>query len=550
MIPNLFDRRYAKNDIIAGLTLAIESIPDGMAIGALGAVSPISGVYAYMVGGLSGAFFTSSVSMSIQATSAMAVIVATIPEVRVGQPTARDALLLLAVLTGIFMWLFGWLRLGNALRFVPNSVMSSFTHAIGFLIIMGQLSDLTGYSAQGPNKPMQTVDILLHLNQIQMASLMTGLLAIVLTVMLTKTRLKTVGSLVAMFLASLLPLILGWDTVAKVQDIAPIPQQLPRPFIPSLSTLPVLIAPALALAIVGLVQGAAITHQFPNPDGSKPNASDDFKGQGIANIITGFFQGMPVGASFSATAILVGTGARTRFANIVAGLGIAGLLLLFSNVIGLLAMPALAGFLIVLGIGVLKPGELLETWKLGGLSRVSMVLLILGALFVSLQYAVFLGVVLSSILYIIRQSNEVTVKECVYEEGRLVYEHNVEPELAANSVVSLQHYGSLFFASAHNYEEQLPHPTSETTHAVVILNLRGQKDLDSTVLDMLTGYAQKLQQHHSRLMLAGVEDAVRQKLEKTGKLAFIGSENIFTVSDHFHESVLEARGEAEEWINR
>ena len=550
MIDNLFDRRYAKNDIIAGLTLSVESIPDGMAIGALGAISPISGVYAYMVGSLSGTFFTSSVSMSVQATSAMALIIATVPEVRLGQPTAKDALLLLAVLTGIFMWLFGQLRLGRALRFVPNSVMSSFTHAIGFLIILGQLGDLTGYSAQGPNKPMQTIDLLLHLDQVNMASLITGLLAIVLTVMLTKTRLKTVGILVAMFLASLLPIILGWDSVAKVQDIAPIPQQLPLPFIPELSTLPVLIAPAFALAIVGLVQGAVITHQFPNPDGSKPDASGDFKGQGIANIITGFFQGMPVGASFSATAILAGAGARTRFANIVTGLGIAGLLLLFRNIIGLLAMPALSGFLIVLGVGVLKPKELLETWRLGGLSRAGMVSLILVALFVSLQYAVFLGVVVAGILYIVRQSNDVVVKECVYDHDRLVYERDIEPELASNSIVTMQHYGSLFFASAHNYEEQLPQPTAETANAVVILNLRGQKDLDSTVLDMLVGYAQKLQKHHSRLMLAGVEDPARQKLERLGKLAIIGSENVFTVSEYYHEPVLKARLEAKEWINR
>ena len=341
MIDNLFDRRHAKNDLIAGLTLAVESIPDGMAIGSLAAINPISGVYAYMVGCFSGAFFTSSVSMSVQATSAMAVIVASVPEARLGQPTAQSALLLLAVLTGLFMWLFGQLGLGSALRFFPNAVMASFTHAIGFLIILGQLGDLTGYSAQGPNKPMQAIDLLLHLDQVKMTSLLTGLLAIVLTVVLTRTRLKTLGILVAIFLSSLLPLVLGWDSVAVVQDIAPIPQQLPGPILPELSTLPNLVAPALALAIIGLVQGAVISHQFPNPDGSKPDASGDFKGQGIANIFSGFFQGMPVGASFSATAILAGAGARTRFANIAAGLGIAGLLLLFRGIIGLLAMPAL-----------------------------------------------------------------------------------------------------------------------------------------------------------------------------------------------------------------
>ena len=548
-IQEFFDRRSLKQDIMAGLTLAVESVPDGMAIGALAAVSPINGVYAYMVGGFSGAFFTSSISMGVQATSAMAVIVATVPEVALGQPHAKDALLILAFLTGAFMLLFGMLKWGNALRFIPNSVMQGFTHATGLLIVMGQLSGLTGYNAQGPNKPMQVIDLLLNLDQVDIPSLITGLIAIVLVIVLKKP-LKNFSMLASMFLASLVPIFLGWDSVAVVQDIAPIPNQLPLPFIPDLSTLPVLILPALALAIVGLVQGAAVTSQFPNPDGSKPDASGDFKGQGMANIITGFFQGLPVGGSFSATAILVSAGARTRLANIVSALGIAGVLLLVSGVIGMLAMPALAGFLLVLGMGVVNPSALVATWKLGGISRYGMIILILVGLFVSLVATVFVGVILACILYIDRQSNDVAVKESVYEDGVLVSEHPVKPELASDSIITLQHYGSLFFASAQNYEGQLPQPGEDTQNAVVILNLRGQDDLDSSVLAMLTDYHQKLQKHNCRLMLAGVEDPALQKLERTGELSIIGSENVFSVSEHYQESVIKARDVAEEWIKR
>ena len=553
MIRELFDRRFAKQDMMAGLTLAVESVPDGMAVGTLAAINPISGVYAYMIGGLSGAFFTSSVSLSIQATSAMAVIVATVPQVALGQPNAQDALLVLCLLTGLFMVVFGLLHLGSALRFIPNSVMSAFTHAVGFSIILGQLSNLTGYAAQGPNKVMQTINLLLNLDQVNPYALITGIITMVLMVVLQRTRLKTFSILVAMFAASLVPILLGWGTVDQVQGIAPIPGQLPRPFLPDLASLPVLIpallAPALALAIVGLVQGAAVTHQYPNPDGSKSDASGDFRGQGIANIITGFFQGMPVGGSFSATAILVAGGARTRFANIVAGLGIGVALLLLRDVIGLLAMPALGGFLIVLGVGVLDPKDLLATWKLGGLSRWGMVVLILVALFVSLQAAVFVGVALSMLLYIIRQSNEVTVKTAVFENGQLVYERDVEPDLAANSVITLQYYGSLFYASAQHFEDQLPKPTAESGKAVVIVNLRGQKDLDSSTLDMFTEYAQELQKHNCRLMLAGLEDSAQEKLARTGKMDIIGRENVFTKGAHYEESVLKARAEAEAWLN-
>ena len=80
--------------------------------------------------------------------------------------------------------------------------------------------------------------------------------------------------------------------------------------------------------------------------------------------------------------------------------------------------------------------------------------------------------------------------------------------------------------------------------------MRGQKDLDSTTLDMLVEYAQDLQKHTCRLMLAGVEDAAHDKLERTGKLVIIGSDNVFAESAHYQESVLQARAKAEEWLNR
>ena len=111
--------------------------------------------------------------------------------------------------------------------------MSAFTHAVGFSIVLGQLSNLTGYSAQGPNKPMQTIDLLQHIDQVNVAALITGGITMVLMIVLQRTRLKTFSILVAMFVASVVPLMLGWNTVAQVQDIAQIPGQLPRPYSPT-----------------------------------------------------------------------------------------------------------------------------------------------------------------------------------------------------------------------------------------------------------------------------------------------------------------------------
>ena len=144
---------------------------------------------------------------------------------------------------------------------------------------------------------------------------------------------------------------------------------------------------------------------------------------------------------------------------------------------------------------------------------------------------------------------DVAVKAAVFENGQLVPERDIEPELASESIATLHFYGSLFFASAQYFEEQLPHPTEETRNAVVILNLRGQRDLDTTTLDMLTDYAQELLEHDCRLMLADVGEAARETLERTGKLAVFGSDNVFAGSQHLQESVFKAYTEAERWLN-
>jgi SulP family sulfate permease len=177
-----------------------------------------------------------------------------------------------------------------------------------------------------------------------------------------------------------------------------------------------------------------------------------------------------------------------------------------------------------------------------------MVILISVALFVSLQVSVFVGVGLSILLYIVRESRDVTIKTAEYEDGHIRSEVAVNPELVSESIVTLHSYGSLFYASAQYFEQQLPHPTEQTRNTVVILNLRGQRDLDTTTVDMLIDYAEKLQTHDCRLMLAEVEPTARETLAKQDQDGLFGSDNVFAVGEQFDRSVLEAQAEAQRWV--
>jgi len=148
------------------------------------------------------------------------------------------------------------------------------------------------------------------------------------------------------------------------------------------------------------MQGAGITQSIPEPDGSYADASGDFIGQGMANVFSGLFQGTAVGASLSATALVVGAGARSRLANLSAGVVMAVTIVLFGRFVGAIAMPVLAGLLIVVGFRTLKPHQIRMVWKTGMVQQAVMTLTFLAALLIPLQYAVLLGVALAILLYV------------------------------------------------------------------------------------------------------------------------------------------------------
>jgi sulfate permease, SulP family len=262
-------RDTLRADAVAGLVLGVESVPDGLAAGVLAGVSPLAGLYAYLFGTAGGSLFTSSAFMAVQATGAMAIIIADVPTVHGGGDSAR-ALFTLSVLTGMVMLAAGFLRLGSVLRFVSNAVMTGFISAVGVNIILGQLANLTGYKAEGANPVARTVNTLIHPGELHLQSLAIGLVSIALILLLERTRLGPLGLVVAVIATSAAVAALGWGDVAIVKDLGAIPRSLPLPMAPVLKIVPSLLIPALSLAFVGLVQGAASQPAFPTPTPATP----------------------------------------------------------------------------------------------------------------------------------------------------------------------------------------------------------------------------------------------------------------------------------------
>ena len=517
--------RGGRRDLTAGVVLGVESIPAGLAGGLLAGVDPLFGLYGYLVGTVTGALTTSSALMIVQGTGAMAVVVVDVPSVHGDTADAHRALFTLSVLTGLCMLGLGLARAGGAVRWVPHSVLAGFINAVAVTIVLGQLATLTGYAGHGSTRPARAANTVWHVADWSGPTFTIGALTVALIVVLGRTRLGPLGLVVAVVGASAVAALPWFDGVPRVRDIASI-AGLPTPALPDPSLVGGLLVPALSLAFVGLVQGAAISRSVPNPDGRYPDPSGDFRGQGLANVAAGVLQGIPVGGSMSATAITAQAGARSRLAGVVAAAVMAGVILVVPSAAGAIAMPALAGLLITVGVGALKPDDVRMVWHTGPTAAVVMVSTFVLTLVIPLQYAVLAGIGASVLLHLLRQGNRIVVVRSRFGEDGRVVEEEPPPVLAAREVVVLRPYGSLFFATAPVFEAKLPDVTAASHGAVVIVSLRGTEELGSTFIDVLTRYARRLRQVGGRLMLTGSSSRLRRQLERTGAIEVLGADNV------------------------
>jgi SulP family sulfate permease len=541
-----FDRKNIPTDAGAGLTLAMVAIPDSIASAILAGVNPVFAFNSMMVGMPVAGLFTGSQFMNCALTSAMMLVVAG-AVAGTAEADMASLLVTLTILVGLFQLLLGVLKLGGLTRFISNAVMTGFFTGIAVTIILSQLGDLTGYESEAGSNLTRAIDLLFNLREIHVPSLVTGLVTIALIFLMIRTRLKNYALILALLGASAAVGLLGIESIHQVGDSHDITGALPSLALPSLALVPQLLLPAIAIGLIGLIQAAGVSQSIPNPDGAYADPSRDFSGQGIGNTITGFFQGLPVGGSLAGTALTVSAGAKSRWANVFAGLIFIVLVLLFGNLVELVAEPAIAALLIIAGLETIKVDRIADVWDVGVGPRAVMLFTFVATLLLPVQWAVLLGVALSFLVHVARASADIEVKEVVRQADGTFQEKPAPEKLAANSITTLQVWGHLFFSGAFTLEERLPE-VGEAQRAVVILRLRGRSQIGSTLIKVLERYAQQLQTNGGKLMLAGVGDHVLDQLRKTETTETIPEEDIFMATDTLGGATIKALAAAEKWL--
>jgi SulP family sulfate permease len=287
---------------------------------------------------------------------------------------------------------------------------------------------------------------------------------------------------------------------------------------------------------------------YPNADGSPQDESQDFVAQGAGNVTAGVFQGMPVGGSMSASSLLVASGAKARQAAFFLAAVMAVVILLFGGVIERVAMPSLAGLLIVVGVGTIKPERIKSVAKTGPVPLTLMSITFVLTLLIPLQYAVLVGVGISVILFVIHQSTRLVTKRLVFREDGTVEETEPPETVPPGDAVVLQPYGAIFFATASTLMDQMPEVMSDSRHSVVILRIRGADDAGATLLDVLGTYARDLRAVDSKLMIVTDNERVIRQLHVTRATDVIGSDNVYRGTRIIGAATRRALADAHTWV--
>ncbi|WP_395725358.1 SulP family inorganic anion transporter [Nakamurella sp.] len=536
-----------RSDAVAGVSNAIASVPDGMAMALLVGVNPAYGLYASFAGKIGGGLFSSTALMVVTTTTAASLaagsVLAEVPE-----PGRDGAIVALTLFTGILLVAVGLLRLGRYIRFVSRSVMVGFLTGISVNIIFGQLPGLLGVQPDPGVAVEKALYVISHLSEITVPSAVVGLGALAAMLVLGRTRLRLIATLIAVVATTAIVALAGIDVVRTVITIGSIPVGFPGLALPAWRDLfdVDLIAGAAAIAAIILVQGAGVAESAPNPDGSASSTNRDFIGQGAGSLLSGLFHGIPVGGSVSTTAINLAAGARSRWSAILGGVWMLVILVALARFVEMVPLPTLSAVLIYAALMTLKPAVVGVVWRTSTTGKIAMTVTFLSTLMLPIAAAVSVGVICSLVLQLNKEQMDFHLVRLLPVDGHFV-ERRVPRPLPDAEPVVLDVYGSLLYAGAKTLGARLPDPHA-AHRPVVILRLRGRGSLGSTFFGVVADYADALHAQGGRLYLSGVDAAMVRRFEHSQLAEVRRRITVFPATEVIGESTLAALDDAARWL--
>jgi len=525
LVESLRDYNLQKfvSDLIAGLTVGLVALPLAMAFAISSGVQPQAGLYCAVVAGFLISALGGSKTQIGGPTGAFVVIVFGIVAEH-----GVNGLFLCTIMAGVILVILGLTGLGTAVKFIPRPVVIGFTNGIAVLIASTQIKDFFGLRIENvPGEFLGRVEAIAdHFHTISLTSTLLAVAALAVILLCMRFLKRIPGYIVALLLGTAVVVILGLPVETIGTRFGGIPSGLPAFAIPQFHAdmIRPLLSPALTVALLGAIESLMSAVVADRMSGDKHNPNVELVAQGIANIASPFFGGLPATGAIARTATNIRSGAKTPVAGIVHALTLLAVLLFAAPLAQYIPLAVLAAILMVVAYNM---GEWKEIPKLLKLSWTTIsVWLITFALtvFADLTLAVEFGIILAALLFIREVANTTTVSQVTkgyLDDGRL---HSLQDKYFPDYVTVIRIHGPFLFGTTEKLAEAT-HRIDELT-PVVIVRLRNMTAIDATGLLALEDLADKLKASGRILILCGARAQPAKLMQQAEFERHLGKGNI------------------------
>ncbi len=544
--PKLFDvmKGYTKEqlikDIISGIIVAIIALPLSIALAIASGVSPEQGLYTAIIAGFFISFFGGSRVQIGGPTAAFVVIIYGIVT-----EYGTDGLIVATILAGIILVIMGICHFGSLIKYIPYTITTGFTCGIAVTLFVGQLKDFFGLSiASVPSEFLdKVIAYISNVGTINWLATGIGLVAIVIMLIWPKVTDKIPGSLIAIIITTAIVYFadLPVNTIGSVYG--ELSSSFPSFTVPAFSfkLIQEMLSPAFTIAILAGIESllSAVVSDGMIGDTHKSNA--ELIGQGLGNIFSGLFGGIPATGAIARTAANVRNGGRTPIAGIVHCITLTIILLALMPLAALIPMTTLAAVLLIVAANMADWTSFFRLCKTAPKSDVIvLVATFLLTVFFDLVVAIEVGVVLAALLFMKRMAETADVKSWKYTEEPDVTPGEVEKlRVLDRSIRVFEISGPLFFAAA----DQLLSIDSKAYTKVVVIRMRSVPAIDASAMKSLRELAGRAKKKNITLLFSHVNEQPMSVMKKDGFIDYVGA-------DHFLPNIVAALDYAENLIKK
>ncbi|MDP2111982.1 MAG: SulP family inorganic anion transporter [Thiobacillus sp.] len=530
---NRVNKQSLRDDLMAGLTGALVALPQGVAFATIAGMPPEYGLYAGMIPAIIAALFGSSWHLVSGPTTAASIVLFSVlsPHAEPGTAQYVSLALTLTFLVGLIQLVMGLARMGTLVNFISHSVVTGFTAGAAILIATNQVKHFFGLEiARGASFSDTWSTLFSQFDQVQPGVMAVAMLTLALGIAVKQFLPKWPYMIVAMLGGSAAAAALSYWQGLQMATVGALPASLPPLSAPALDaeSIRAVASGVVAVTLLALTEAVSIARALAARSGQNVDGNQEFIGQGMSNLAGAFFSGYVATGSFNRSGVNYAAGAKTPLAAMMAGFFLLLVVLLVAPWARFLPNAAMAGILFLVAWGLIDFKEIIHTVKTNRSELAIMAATFAATLFLTLEEAIIIGVLMSLSLYLARTSKP-QVRERApnpHSRKRKFTDADHAPQCPQLRFVRID--GSLFFgATAHVREKLAAQDQAKPEQKHVAIIAHGINFIDMAGAEALADEARRRRAAGGGLYLMGVKDTVQEQLAESGALKTIGGANLF-----------------------